>query len=77
MTVQVTKLGSHYLLSDGRILNCLYRFRSIAKSYFRRADGVLLLYDVTYERSFINVRDWVEAVEVRRASLLEAPKETT
>ncbi|XP_064635542.1 ras and EF-hand domain-containing protein homolog isoform X2 [Lineus longissimus] len=39
------------------------RFRSIAKSYFRRADGVLLLYDCTYERSFINVRDWVEAVE--------------
>ena len=40
------------------------RFRSIAKSYFRRADGVLLLYDCTYERSFLNVRDWVEAVEV-------------
>ena len=40
------------------------RFRSIAKSYFRRADGVLLLYDCTYERSFINVRDWIEAIEV-------------
>lgn len=40
------------------------RFRSIAKSYFRRADGVLLLYDCTFERSFINVRDWIEAVEV-------------
>ncbi|XP_071852091.1 ras and EF-hand domain-containing protein homolog isoform X7 [Apostichopus japonicus] len=39
------------------------RFRSIAKSYFRRADGVLLLYDCTFERSFINVRDWIEAVE--------------
>ncbi|XP_072046177.1 ras and EF-hand domain-containing protein homolog isoform X2 [Amphiura filiformis] len=39
------------------------RFRSIAKSYFRRADGVLLLYDVTFERSFINVRDWIEAIE--------------
>lgn len=39
------------------------RFRSIAKSYFRRADGVLLLYDVTYERSFISVRDWLEAIE--------------
>nr|XP_006812326.1 PREDICTED: ras and EF-hand domain-containing protein homolog isoform X2 [Saccoglossus kowalevskii] len=38
------------------------RFRSIAKSYFRRADGVLLLYDVTFERSFINVRDWIEAI---------------
>ncbi|KAL8619011.1 hypothetical protein ACOMHN_018393 [Nucella lapillus] len=39
------------------------RFRSIAKSYFRRADGVLLMYDCTYERSFLNVRDWVEAIE--------------
>ncbi|XP_002128068.3 ras and EF-hand domain-containing protein homolog [Ciona intestinalis] len=38
------------------------RFRSIAKSYFRRADGVLLLYDCTYENSFINVRDWMSAV---------------
>ncbi|XP_078577230.1 ras and EF-hand domain-containing protein homolog isoform X8 [Branchiostoma floridae x Branchiostoma japonicum] len=39
------------------------RFRSIAKSYFRRADGVLLLYDCTYEPSFMNVREWVDAVE--------------
>lgn len=41
------------------------RFRSIAKSYFRRADGVLLLYDVTCEKSFINVREWVDMIEVR------------
>lgn len=41
------------------------RFRSIAKSYFRRADGVLLLYDVTYERSFLSVREWMETIEVR------------
>lgn len=39
------------------------RFRSIAKSYFRKADGVLLLYDVTCETSFLDVRDWVEAIE--------------
>ncbi|XP_072537178.1 ras and EF-hand domain-containing protein [Salminus brasiliensis] len=39
------------------------RFRSIAKSYFRRADGVLLLYDVTCERSFLNVREWVDIIE--------------
>ena len=41
------------------------RFRSIAKSYFRRADGVLLLYDVTCEKSFLNVREWVDMIEVR------------
>ncbi|XP_004591862.2 ras and EF-hand domain-containing protein [Ochotona princeps] len=39
------------------------RFRSIAKSYFRRADGVLLLYDVTCEKSFLNVREWVGMIE--------------
>ncbi|KAM6182211.1 ras and EF-hand domain-containing protein [Erethizon dorsatum] len=39
------------------------RFRSIAKSYFRKAGGVLLLYDVTCERSFLNVREWVDMIE--------------
>uniref|UniRef100_S4R9B0 RAS and EF-hand domain containing n=1 Tax=Petromyzon marinus TaxID=7757 RepID=S4R9B0_PETMA len=39
------------------------RFRSIAKSYFRRADGVLLLYDVTCEKTFLNVRDWIDIIE--------------
>lgn len=41
-----------------------FRFRSVAKSYFRRADGVLLLYDVTCEKSFLNVREWVDMIEV-------------
>lgn len=39
------------------------RFRSIAKSYFRRADGVLLLYDCTYERSYLSIREWMESIE--------------
>lgn len=39
------------------------RFRSIAKSYFRKAHGVLLLYDVTSERSFLNVREWVDEIK--------------
>lgn len=40
------------------------RFRSIARSYFRKAHGVLLLYDVTSENSFLSVRAWVEQVQV-------------
>lgn len=46
-------------------LNVLFwrwRFRSIAKSYFRRCDGVVLVYDSTYERSFLNVREWIETI---------------
>lgn len=55
--------GSMALISFVFILSLL-RFRSIAKSYFRRADGVLLLYDVTCEKSFLNVREWVDMIEV-------------
>ena len=40
------------------------RFRSVTKSYFRRADGVMLLYDVTNEHSFVAVKEWIEAVDV-------------
>ena len=41
---------------------CFERFRSIAKSYFRRCDGVILVYDSTYERSFLNVREWIDTI---------------
>ena len=37
----------------------------MTRSYFRRADGVMLLYDVTNERSFLSVRQWIDAVDVR------------
>ncbi|KAH0628235.1 hypothetical protein JD844_009118, partial [Phrynosoma platyrhinos] len=47
------------------------RFRSIAKSYFRRADGVLLLYDVTCEKSFLNVREWVDMIAAYSALFCE------
>ncbi|KAI5620327.1 ras and EF-hand domain-containing protein, partial [Silurus asotus] len=39
------------------------RFRSIARSYFRKANGVLLFYDVTSESSFLNVREWIEQIQ--------------
>ncbi|XP_069840169.1 ras and EF-hand domain-containing protein-like [Dendropsophus ebraccatus] len=39
------------------------RFRSIAKSYFRKAHGVLLVYDVTSETSFLNVRQWIDEIK--------------
>ncbi|XP_077978364.1 EF-hand calcium-binding domain-containing protein 4B-like isoform X2 [Glandiceps talaboti] len=39
------------------------RFRSITKQYFRKADGVLILYDVTSESSFTSVRNWMASVQ--------------
>ncbi|KAK2152197.1 hypothetical protein LSH36_337g01059 [Paralvinella palmiformis] len=40
------------------------RFRSITKQYFRKADGVLVMYDVTSEVSFKNVRNWMISVQL-------------
>lgn len=39
------------------------RFRSITKQYFRKADGVIVVYDVTSEASFKNVRNWMTSVQ--------------
>lgn len=47
------------------------RFRSVTKTYFRRADGVMLLYDVTSERSFTSVRHWVQCIDVRESNICE------
>ncbi|XP_072128363.1 EF-hand calcium-binding domain-containing protein 4A isoform X2 [Mobula birostris] len=39
------------------------RFRSISKQYFRKADGVVVMYDVTSEASFTAVRNWMANVQ--------------
>lgn len=39
------------------------RFRSLITSYFRGAQGVMLVYDVASERSFYSIRDWVRQLE--------------
>lgn len=42
----------------------LHRFRSITKQFFRKADGVVLLYDVTVAESFKAVKPWLVNVQV-------------
>uniref|UniRef100_A0A8C9F522 EF-hand domain-containing protein n=1 Tax=Pavo cristatus TaxID=9049 RepID=A0A8C9F522_PAVCR len=39
------------------------RFRSITKQYFRKADGILVMYDITAECSFVAVRNWMSSVQ--------------
>jgi Ras-related protein Rab-1A len=35
------------------------RFRSITSAYYRGADGLLIVYDITDRQSFINVKEWI------------------
>ncbi|XP_010935822.1 ras-related protein RABE1c [Elaeis guineensis] len=39
------------------------RFRTITTAYYRGAMGILLVYDVTDESSFNNIRNWIHQIE--------------
>lgn len=39
------------------------RFRSLTTAFFRDAMGFILLFDITNEQSFINIRSWLEQLK--------------
>ena len=39
------------------------RFRTIAKSYYKGAQGIILMYDVTNQKSFDNIKKWLEQIK--------------
>ncbi|MES1915753.1 MAG: Ras-related protein Rab-8A [Cercozoa sp. M6MM] len=39
------------------------RFKTITTAYYRGAMGILLVYDVTDEQSFLNIRNWIRNIE--------------
>ena len=36
------------------------RFHSITKNFFRSADGVLFIYDITSKETFTNIKEWLK-----------------
>jgi len=47
------------------------RFRTITTAYYRGANGILLVYDVTDDASFQNIRNWVRNIEQHAADNVE------
>eukprot|EP00916_Digyalum_oweni_P004900 GHVL01008791.1.p1 GENE.GHVL01008791.1~~GHVL01008791.1.p1 ORF type:complete len:210 (+),score=19.41 GHVL01008791.1:789-1418(+) len=39
------------------------RFRTVTQAYYRSAMGIILVYDVTKEESFNNIRTWIRQIE--------------
>lgn len=52
----------------GRVLRAQWdtagqeRFRTITSAYYRGADGIIMVYDVTNQESFDHVNDWLNEV---------------
>ena len=40
------------------------RFRSITKNFFRNADGIIFIFDVTKYQTFQNIKDWIIDSEI-------------
>ena len=70
MEYQLATTGLEYnqnkfMLSDGSIISCSLldtsgteRFRAINESYFRQADGCVIIYDITNEKSFEELKEY-------------------
>ncbi|KAI0983096.1 hypothetical protein GJ496_008394 [Pomphorhynchus laevis] len=39
------------------------RFKTITTAYYRGAMGVILVYDITSEKSYDNIKNWIKAIE--------------
>ena len=39
------------------------RYRSLTQGFFRKAEGIIIVYDITNEKSFNNLKFWIESIE--------------
>ncbi|XP_051507454.1 ras-related protein Rab-8B-like [Myxocyprinus asiaticus] len=47
------------------------RFRTITPAYYRGAMGIMLVYDITNEKSFDNIKSWIRNIEEHASSDVE------
>ncbi|KAM8838307.1 ras-related protein Rab-8A-like isoform 2-T2 [Synchiropus picturatus] len=47
------------------------RFRTITTAYYRGAMGIMLVYDITNEKSFENIKNWIRNIEEHASSEVE------
>ena len=44
------------------------RFRSITKNYYKKANGIILIYDITNKKSYKNIREWINQIKEEAVS---------
>jgi len=63
------------LVVDGKHIKiCIWdtagqeRFKAVTSSYYRDADGIIVVYDITNQTSFSHVKSWMQEIEKRAKS---------
>ena len=72
--LHIATIGVEFKLKEITLDNVVYklniwdtagqeRFRAITKSFFKAADGIVFVYDVTNKPSFVNIKNWIKDAE--------------
>jgi small GTP-binding protein len=66
------KITLNNKLIEAQIWDCAgqERYRSISKFYFRGANGIILVYDITKRESFLHIKDWLTEIKDHTATIL-------
>eukprot|EP01040_Poterioochromonas_malhamensis_P005470 gene5470-5873_t len=46
------------------------RYQTITNSYYRNAQGVILVYDITNRKSFLDIQKWIDQIDLRTSGKL-------
>lgn len=65
-SLKYTKNSWHFRDTAGQ-----ERFRTITTAYYRGAMGIMLVYDITNEKSFENIKNWIRNIEENASADVE------
>ena len=68
--IHMSTIGLDYKLKNGKEISLQIwdtagqdRFRAITKNYYKGAHGIILIYDITNQKTFENVKNWINQIK--------------
>ena len=68
-TIGIDFMSVDLNISDKKIKIQIYdtagqeKYRSIAKSYYNKANGIIIVYDITKKESLLNIENWIKDLD--------------
>ena len=68
-TVGIDFVNGNHTLKDGNVVKLKIwdtagqeRFHNITQTFYKKADGIVLIYDITDKRTFEGIKRWIENI---------------